>query len=114
MQDIVRKHTDPDSPYLLPVIKVPGEEERRQYLNASHLMNKRLKKIGMMVGCPIKLTFYVSRHSWASIAKSRNVPLPVISEALGHDSEGTTRIYLALLDSSVVDQANSMVIQSIG
>lgn len=114
MQDIVRKHTDPDSPYLLPVIKVPGEEERRQYLNASHLMNKRLKKIGMMVGCPIKLTFYVSRHSWASIAKSRNVPLPVISEALGHDSEGTTRIYLALLDSSVVDKANSMVIQSIG
>lgn len=114
MQDIVRKHTDPDSPYLLPVIKVPGKEERRQYLNASHLMNKRLKKIGMMVGCPIKLTFYVSRHSWASIAKSRNVPLPVISEALGHDSEGTTRIYLALLDSSVVDKANSMVIQSIG
>lgn len=114
MQDIVRKYTDSDSPYLLPVIRVPGEGERRQYLNASHLMNKRLKKIGMMVGCPIKLTFYVSRHSWASIAKSQNVPVPVISEALGHDSEGTTRIYLALLDSSVVDKANSMVIQSIG
>lgn len=113
MQDIVRKYADPDSPYLLPVIKVPGEEERRQYLNASHLMNKRLKKIGRMVGCPITLTFYVSRHSWASIAQSQNVPLPVISEALGHDSEDTTRIYLALLDSSAVDNANSKVIKSI-
>lgn len=114
MQDIVRKYTDPYSPYLLPVIKVPGEGERRQYLNASHLMNKRLKKIGVMVDCPIKLTFYVARHGWASIAKSQNVPLPVISEALGHDSEDTTRIYLALLDSSVVDKANSKVIKSIG
>lgn len=114
MQDIVRKYTDPCSPYLLPVIKIPGEGERRQYLNASHLMNKRLKKIGVMVDCPIKLTFYVARHGWASIAKSQNVPLPVISEALGHDSEDTTRIYLALLDSSVVDKANSKVIKSIG
>lgn len=114
MQDIVHKYADPCSPYLLPVIKAPGEGERRQYLNASHLMNKRLKKIGMMVDCPIKLTFYVARHGWASIAKSQNVPLPVISEALGHDSEDTTRIYLALLDSSVVDKANSKVIKSIG
>ena len=40
--------------------------------------------------------------------------VPVISEALGHDSEDTTRIYLALLDSSVVDKANSKVIRSIG
>lgn len=71
-------------------------------------------KIGRMVECPIKLTFYVARHGWASIAKSQNVPVPVISEALGHDSEDTTRIYLALLDSSVVDKANSKVIRSIG
>ena len=114
MQEIVRKYTNPDSPYLLPIIKVPGEKERRQYLNASHVMNKRLQKIGRMVECPIKLTFYVARHGWASIAKSQNVPVPVISEALGHDSEDTTRIYLALLDSSVVDKANSKVIRSIG
>ena len=93
---------------------MPGEKERRQYLNASHVMNKRLQKIGRMVECPIKLTFYVARHGWASIAKSQNVPVPVISEALGHDSEDTTRIYLALLDSSVVDKANSKVIRSIG
>lgn len=114
MQEIVRRYNDPASPYLLPVIKTPGKEERRQYLNASHLMNKRLQKVGKMVGCPIKLTFYVARHGWASIAKSQKVPLPVISEALGHDSEDTTRIYLALLDSSVVDKANNKVIRSIG
>ena len=81
-------------------------------------MNRKLKEIGRMAGCPVKLTpvkltFYVSRHGWASIAQSQRIPLPVISEALGHDSENTTRIYLALLDTSVVDRANSKVIRSV-
>lgn len=55
----------------------------------------------------------MSRHGWASIAQSQRIPLSVISEALGHDSENTTRIYLALLDISMVDRANSKVINSI-
>lgn len=88
-------------------------QQRVIYLNASHRMNRKLKEIGRMAGCPVKLTFYVSRHGWASIAQSQRIPLPVISEALGHDSENTTRIYLALLDTSVVDRANSKVIRSV-
>ena len=61
-------------------------------------------------------THVLCREAWggASTAKSQNVPVPVISEALGHDSEDTTRIYLALLDSSVVDKAHSKVIRSMG
>lgn len=57
----------------------------------------------------IPLTMYVSRHSWASIAKSKNIPLPVISEGMGHDSETTTQIYLASLDTSVIDEANELI-----
>lgn len=45
--------------------------------------------------------------------KSKDIPLSVISEGMGHDSEETTRIYLASLDTSVVDEANSKVINSI-
>lgn len=113
MQEIVSRYTDPESPYLLPIITRPGENERRQYLSALHRMNARLKEIGNRVNATITLTSYVSRHGWASIAKSRNVPIAVISEAMGHDSETTTRIYLASLDSSVVDNANSKVIYSV-
>ncbi len=29
---------------------------------------------------------------------------------MGHDSENTTRIYLATLDTSMVDKANSIVL----
>ena len=113
MQDIVDRYQDATSPYLLPIITTPGKGERRQYLNAIHLTNRHLRIIGDMAGSPIPLTTYVARHCWASIAKSRNIPIATISEAMGHDSESTTRIYLASLDASVVDDANSKVISSI-
>ena len=113
MQDIADRYQDARSPYLLPIITKPGKGERRQYLNAIHLVNRHLRIIGDMAGSPIPLTTYVARHCWASIAKSRNIPISTISEAMGHDSESTTRIYLASLDTSVVDDANSKVISSI-
>lgn len=52
-------------------------------------------------------------HSWASIAKSKNVPLSVISEGMGHDSEATTRIYLASLNTVAIDKANTLIINSL-
>lgn len=67
----------------------------------------------MRLGLSIPLTTYVARHAWASIAKSKNISLPVISEAMGHDSENTTRIYLASLDTSLVDKANSLILKSL-
>ena len=63
---------------------------------------------------PMPLTLYVARHTWASLARQQGIPLSVISEGMGHDSELTTRIYLASLDSAVVDRANRIVIDSIG
>ena len=76
-------------------------------------MNRSLKKIGRLLGLAIPLTTYVARHGWASIAKSKNIPIATISEAMGHDSENTTRIYLASLDTSVVDKANSLILRSL-
>ena len=76
-------------------------------------VNQKLKKLGMRLGLSIPLTTYVARHAWASIAKSKNISLSVISEAMGHDSENTTRIYLASLDTSLVDKANSLILKSL-
>jgi len=56
---------------------------------------------------------YTARHSWASIAKSKNIPISVISEGMGHDSEMTTQIYLASLDTVAIDKANSMILKSL-
>ena len=113
MQEIVEKYNAPLSEYLLPIIKPMNGDERTQYQNAMYLINRKLKEIGKIVGIKLPLTMYVARHSWASVAKNKNVPISVISEGMGHDSEMTTQIYLASLDTAVVDKANSMILNSL-
>ena len=110
MQDIVNFYGKKDSPYLLPIIREPGSDERKQFINEEHRIIRNLKEIGQSLDLPIPLTMYCARHAWASIAKSKNIPLSVISESLGHDSEKTTRIYLASLDSAAIDKANNLIL----
>ena len=113
MQMILDKYPDNGNVYLLPIIRTPGVNERCAYRNAGYNINRNLKIIGLMVGITVPLTLYVARHSWASLAKAKGIPLSVISEGMGHDSEHTTRIYLASLDTSAVDKANALILKSI-
>ncbi|HBK29723.1 MAG TPA: integrase, partial [Parabacteroides sp.] len=108
------KYDTTSSVYLLPIIKSNNENEgRKQYINTEHNVNRSLKIIGKRLGLSIPLTMYVARHAWASIARSKNIPLSVISESMGHDSETTTRIYLASLDTAAVDKANRIILKSL-
>lgn len=113
MQEIVTKYWSDDSPYLLPIATGDGSAFWKKYKNAYNRITRQLKRLGETLGLSIPLTIYVARHSWASVAKSKNVPISTISEGLGHDSEKTTRIYLSSLDTSVVDRANNLIINSL-
>lgn len=112
MQAILDKYPANDTDYLLPIIRRRGVNERCAYRNAAYRLNCRLKQIGALVGAPDcqSWSFYRARHSWASAAHAEGIPVSVISEGMGHDSETTTHIYLASLDASVVDRANARVI----
>lgn len=114
MEEIVTKYEDRSATqYLLPIITNPLANERVQYMNALTRVNVALKEVARLVNLQIPLTMYCARHGWASVAKSKNIPLSVISEGMGHDSEETTRIYLASLDTSVVDRANSLILKDL-
>ncbi|MBD5258901.1 MAG: site-specific integrase [Barnesiella sp.] len=113
MQILLDKYPENDSDYLLPIIRNVGTNERYTYRNVGYNINRNLKTIAKKVGIAIPLTLYVARHSWASVAKAKGIPLNVISEGMGHDSEATTQIYLASLDTSVVDKANSLILKSL-
>lgn len=113
MQLILDKYPENLSEYLFPIIRNPCSDERRVYHNAAYNINKHLKKIAEMIKIPMPLTLYVARHSWASAARSKGIPVSVISEGMGHESEATTRIYLASLDTSLVDRANALIIKSL-
>lgn len=111
MQKILDRYPENKTDYLLPIITNPMTDERKTYRNKCYNINRNLKKIATMIGVSIPLTLYVARHSWASAAKSKGIPISVISEGMGHNSEVTTQIYLSSLDSSVIDRANSLIIK---
>lgn len=113
MQMMLDKYPENNSDYLLPIIRNKEVNEHCIYRNTGYNINHNLKSIAGMVGVNIPLTLYVARHSWASIAKAKGIPISVISEGMGHDSEATTQIYLASLDTSVVDKANSLILKSL-
>ncbi len=100
--------------YLFPIIHSPvnEEEEYRQYKNGLTLYNRYLKLLGHLLG-DLPLTSYTSRHSWASTAQAEHVPLSVISQGMGHESERTTRIYLQSLDPTIIDRANHRILTSV-
>ena len=113
IRELIDRHSSKDSPYLLPIIDSTVGDGRRQYETALRRMNYTLKTIAGMVKLPVTLTTYVTRHTWATIAKSKNVPVHVISDALGHDSIATTQIYLASIGTSAIDRANELVIRDL-
>ena len=113
MSDILEKYDDRDSIYLMPFISSVQGNERKQYKKAANNINRYLDAIGKELKLSIPLRFYSARHSWASIAKSKHIPLSVISEGMGHESEKTTEIYLASLDASEVDKANKLILSYI-
>lgn len=113
MQTILDKYRENESEFLLPIIRTPHVNTRTTYRNVAYSINRGLKRVARMVGIDIPLTLYVARHSWASAAKAKGIPLGVISEGMGHDNESTTRIYLASLDTSLVDRANAIILKSL-
>jgi len=107
---IIEKYSDlkDHDSYIFPIIK-RKRNEYLDYRNAMRLTNKKLKIIGEMVGLTSTLSTYVSRHSWATIAKRTGISTTIISEGLGHDSEQTTQIYLDSFENKVLDDANEKI-----
>lgn len=112
MQAIVDKYRDASSGYLLPILHEGEADEKalyRQYKSRIYAVNCALKEISSLLRMQHPITTYTARHSWASIAYHKDIPLSVISEGMGHHSEKMTRIYLASLDYTAIDRANCLV-----
>jgi site-specific recombinase XerD len=108
MQEIVEKYaTQTIDDYLLPIYTANNRNHTSQLRNH----NKRLKRISEILKLDKPLSSYVSRHTWATIAFRRGIPIEIISESMGHENEATTRIYLASLGQSLVDKANAEIIR---
>ncbi len=99
------------SRYVFPIITTSNPKKAfNQYQSKLCYYNRQLKTLSKELGAELPISSYWARHSWATSARNKNVPLSVISEGMGHSSERTTQIYLASLDNSVIDKANSDIL----
>ena len=113
MQQILDKYPTNPTEHLLPILSKETPDKRRDYIRMFHAINRHLKRVGKLIDPHINLTLYVARHSWATLAQRQGIALAVISEALGHDSETTTRVYLSSLDNNSVNRANAKVMAAL-
>lgn len=73
-------------------------------------VNKNLKLIGSELGIEKPLTTYVARHSFATVMKRNGTSMSMISEAMGHESESITRIYLDAFEGDAIYEASKGLI----
>ena len=112
MQMLLDRYKDEERRYLFPVL--PENATYEQYKSCLATENRYLKEISVMLDLPETLTTYSFRHAWASEAYRLHVAIGVISQALGHTSEKTTRIYLQKFDVSEIAKANRQVSEAVG
>nr|WP_321451477.1 site-specific integrase [uncultured Carboxylicivirga sp.] len=91
-QDLIDKyndHTDRQvGGYILP-----------RYSNQK--VNDYLKNIAVLANIKKELTHHVARHTFATTALNKGIPLPVVQRILAHKSIRTTQIYAKMLVSTV-------------
>lgn len=115
LQTIVDRyaHLTQNTSYLLPIIRAEDGTEYQQYRRMHENVNRALRIIGERAGLRIRLTTYVARHTWASIARNMNFSIAIISEGMGHRSYRTTQVYLDSIGTSRINDANRQIIRRI-
>jgi integrase/recombinase XerD len=117
--DLLNYYKGSNSKYLLPVLpsdiiedSLKAKKVIFQWIKTS---NKYLTRIGANCGIEEDITSYVTRHTFATLAKKKlGYSNEVIAECLGHEyGNKITNTYLDSYDQSLIDEVNEKVIQLI-
>ena len=93
LQNIINRYEKKDSPYVFPILNTEdGNKAYSQYEIALNYYNRQLKRLSNFLEPNINLSSYTPRHTWATTARNKNVPLSIISA--GMDTARKGRHYL--------------------
>lgn len=109
---------EPEAAELLSKYKGHGDylleamDHCEHYKSYAREINEALKTIKDDNGDPIipDITTYYARHCWATYAYEKEIPIDIISQALGHSFGNRTTLVYVKYDQKKVDEANRKVI----
>ena len=100
---IISKRQKTGMPFQIKLMDIPMQiiERYMSFRKGSHLfnignldsINKRIKKVAAMCSIKKRVSFHVSRHSWAVLALEYGMPIESVSKILGHTNITTTQIF---------------------
>lgn len=92
------------SDYLFVASKIPHANLGRRSIE------KDVKNIAHRAGVNTNIFPHLFRHTFATQGVNRNVPLPVLSQLMGHSSADTTQVYYDLNDENVKHEYRKIAI----
>ena len=113
MRDIINRYADNNRDFVFPLGQNDKNFNYTAYSSALCQYNRLLKKIALKADVTENISSYSARHTWASIAFMHDVPLSVISQALGHTSVNTTLIYIRGIEMSKLASINKKIINEL-
>lgn len=87
----------------------PASRKGQEHKDLLHNINVRLAMAGKECGIPLKLTTYVARYSFATIASRLGIQKDTIAHILGHGENTMTDLYIDF-DEAAADAAIRKVI----
>ena len=96
--------------YIFPVIEDKKGYERSESLRYTYtakynkLANWHLKKLGEKMELPFKLSFHLSRHTFATNALNNGMRIEHVSKLMDHRDISTTQVYAKII-SEELDKA---------
>lgn len=68
---------------------------------SNNCCNIHLKQIAERCGIRLRLTFHMGRHTFATLALNRGMPIETLSRILGHTNIRTTQIYAKITNKKI-------------
>ncbi len=106
IKNILNRYSS-DREYVFPILEtgLPALTIRYRILSTLKHISKDIREIAkeLKINQADKITHYWARHTYATTLKRSGISTAIISEALGHSSEATTKAYLDKFEQTEID-----------
>lgn len=98
--------------YIFPHLErnMSAERERQIVQQLTHVINDHMKNIAKDLGINKPVTTYYARHSFATVLRNSGASIDFISEALAHNSQQTTKSYLASFEHETIHKTTDALL----